>query len=352
MMVYWSFVLIPTLLSLSESMKRNRGATSIVLAMIFVSLFFFMGLRETAGDYPTYLNLYELLAGSDLEASLSSVEPIYGLLNWLSSHLGLGLYGVNSVCALVFLYCLGRVASKEKLPLLLTTLAIPYFVIVVGMGYTRQGVAAALVMLSIMHLRENRLPLACLAILVGTGFHFSAFAAMALPLFVRTRNQMGLRWVASRAAVVAIIAASAQTFLNDRIDTYVSNYLELDRYESSGALLRSLVTAVAGVAFFIWRKELKRTHPDYGLWLPFALIALVCPPLSFVASTPVDRMGLYLLPFQIITFARLPVVINGGRSALSAKTVILCGYLVYFYTWLHLGAYAGDLWLPYRWIFS
>jgi hypothetical protein len=352
MMVYWSFVLIPTLLSLSESMRRNRGLTTVLLGVIFVSLFFFMGLRETAGDYTTYLNLYELLAGADLETSLSSVEPIYGLLNWISSHLGWGLYGVNSACALVFLYCLARVASREKLPLLLTTLAIPYFVIVVGMGYTRQGVAAALVMLSIMHLRENRLLLACLAILVGTGFHYSAFAGMALPLFVRTRHQTGVRWFVSRVAVLAIIAVSAQSFLSDRIDNYVATYLEIDRYESSGALLRSLVTAVAGVAFFTWRKELKRAYADYALWQPIAVVALLCPPLSLVASTPVDRMGLYLLPFQIITFSRLPVVINGGHSALGIKLVILCGYLLYFYTWLHLGSFAGDLWLPYRWIFS
>jgi hypothetical protein len=352
MMVYWSFVLVPTLLSLSETMRRNRRGTSALLALIFVFLFFFMGLRETAGDYPTYVNLYEVLAGADLETSLSSVEPLYGLLNWISSHLGLGLYGVNSICALVFLYCLARVASAERLPLLLTTLAIPYFVIVVGMGYTRQGVAAALVMLSIVQLRQNRVMLACLTILAGTGFHYSAFAAMALPLFVRTRNQTGVRWFVSRLAVVGIIAISAQSFLSDRIDTYVASYIEIDRYESGGAFLRSLVTAAAGVAFFAWRKEFKRLYSDYVLWRPFALVALVCPPLSFVASTPVDRMGLYLLPFQIITFSRMPVVVNGGRSALAAKTVILCGYLLYFYTWLHLGAYAGELWLPYRWIFS
>jgi hypothetical protein len=194
--------------------------------------------------------------------------------------------------------------------------------------------------------------LACLTILAGTGFHYSAFAAMALPLFVRTRNQTGVRWFVSRLAVVGIIAISAQSFLSDRIDTYVASYIEIDRYESGGAFLRSLVTAAAGVAFFAWRKEFKRLYSDYVLWRPFALVALVCPPLSFVASTPVDRMGLYLLPFQIITFSRMPVVVNGGRSALAAKTVILCGYLLYFYTWLHLGAYAGELWLPYRWIFS
>lgn len=351
MLVYWSFVLVPTLLALGSAGRPERRRQWLLLAPLFAALFLFMALRETGGDFTTYLQLYENLDGEPLQTFVEVVEPGYGVVNWISSRLGLGIYGVNAACAAIFLFCLFRAARNELHPLLLVTLAIPYFVIVVGVGYTRQGVAAALVMLSVVYLREQRPWRAALAILVGATFHFSAFAALALPLLGTSRHGAGFTRNLSRVLLIAVVAIASPYMFSNQLDTYMTHYIESDRYESGGAFLRSIVTGAAAVIFILRRHEFK-AYSDYAIWRLFAWLGLACVPLSLVASTPVDRMGLYLIPFQLITFARLPAVFQKGRSFHAIKFLVLVSYLLYFFVWLHLGAYAEELWLPYRWIFS
>lgn len=352
MFVYWLMVLVPALLAFAQPARRRKGLDQFMLAILLVVLFVFLALRETGGDYETYAHLFDILSDDSLDTAVSRVEPIYGFLNWLSAQLGTGIYGVNAVCALVFLYCLHRAASKERYPFFLVTLAIPYFVIVVGMGYTRQGVAAALLLLSMVYLRERRPVLACAAIMIGSGFHYSVFAALVLPIFVSMRHHKGAPVMLLRVALAAGFAYLAMYLFNNQVDAYTTNYIESDRYESGGAFLRSIVTGAAGAAWFVFARNYKLLYEDYALWQPLALVALLCVPLSLVASTPVDRIGLYLIPFQLVAFARLPSVFHGGRSFMATKMVILSAYLTYFFVWLHLGAYAVELWVPYRWIFS
>jgi hypothetical protein len=353
MLVYWSLVLFPAFFTFTEGGHRNKGrGGGALLPLLFVVLFCFLGFRETGGDYPAYLELFHALQGEPLETAMRVSEPLYGALNWLSDHFDLGIYGVNSACALIFLYALFRAAYKEAYPLFFVTLAMPYFVIVVGMGYTRQGVAASLILLSMVYLREGHPWRAMLAILAGAGFHYSALAAAALPMFYATRHHSGVVALFSRAFLLGFLAVASQWMLSDQIDAYTANYVEAGHYESGGAFLRSIVTGLASVAFFALRREFMRAYDDYELWRPLAFLGLICPPLSFFFSTPVDRIGLYLIPFQLVTFARLPDVWNNGHSFVYVRTLILTNYLVYFFVWIHLGSYSSVLWLPYRWLFS
>lgn len=351
MFVYWAMVLFPALLALAHPARRTVVA-QIVMTVMFVALFLILALRETGGDYPTYLNLYDLLSGESLERAVALVEPGYGLLNWLSSQFGWGLYGVNAACALIVLYCLFSAASRERDPLLLLTLSIPYFVIVVAMGYTRQGVAVSLVWLAMVQMREARLGRAALAVAFGACFHFSAFAAMAFPIIAITREQKGLTWFASRALLAGLLFFAARNLFNDTLDGYASNYLESDRYESGGAFLRASVTGLAAAVFILKRREFKATYEDYGIWLPFAILALAFVPLSLYASTPVDRAGLYLFPFQLVSFTRMPRLLWDGRYYTVIRAAVVVNYLAYFFVWLHLGSYSAELWVPYKWMFS
>lgn len=351
MFVYWAMVLLPALLSLAHPARRTVLA-QLVMSVMFFALFLILSLRETGGDYTTYLNLYDLLAGESLERAMELVEPGYGLLNWVSSQFGLGIYGVNGACALIVLYCLFSAAARERDPLLLLTLAIPYFIIVVAMGYTRQGVAVSLVWLAMVQMREARLGRAAIVIAVAACFHFSAFAAMAFPIFAITREQKGVMWFISRAVLAAVLVFAARNLFNDTLEGYSRNYVESDRYESGGAFLRASVTGLAAAMFFMKAREFKARYEDYGIWLPFAVLALALVPLSLYASTPVDRAGLYLFPFQLVGFTRIPRLLWGGRYYTVVRAVIVVNYLAYFFVWLHLGSYSAELWVPYKWLFS
>jgi hypothetical protein len=207
-------------------------------------------------------------------------------------------------------------------------------------------------MLAVVLLREGRPGRAAIAVMVGSAFHYSAFAGMLLPLFATTRHRStGIRNM-GRVLMLGVVAISTQTLFSNQLDAYATYYVEMGLYESGGAFLRSTVTGAAAVVFFLCRREFKSLYDDYGIWRPFALLGLLSVPLSLVASTPVDRVGLYLIPFQLVTFARLPVAFRQGRHFTVLRALVLAGYIVYFFVWLHLGTYASELWVPYRWIFS
>lgn len=352
MVAYWLIVLFPMLLALAQSRSPGRQQQTPLLLLLFVTLFVFMALRETGGDYSTYLELYNIVLGADLEIAMESVEPGYGTLTWVSGVLGLGIYGVNAACALIFLYCLYRAARNEQHPLLLVALAIPYFVIVVGIGYTRQGVAAALVLFGVVLIREGRPARATLAILLASTFHFSALAGLLLPLIATTHNKRGLIRNIGRLLMIPVLVISSRYLFSTQIDTYTKYYIEMGLYESGGAFLRSTVTGAAATLFFVLRRQFRARYDDYGIWRPFAILGLIAVPLSLVASTPVDRLGLYLIPFQLVIFARLPVAFAQGHRFQAVKFMVLAAYLLYFFVWLHLGSYSQALWVPYRWLFS
>ncbi len=307
-----------------------------------------MGSRETCGDYERYVYMYEVLEGDSLAKNVAKTESLYGFFNWLSAQLQWKIYGVNTLCAAVFLGCIGYCALKEPLPLFFSSLCVPYFVIVVGMGYTRQGVAAALIMLALQSLREGRPWRYAMQIVLAAGFHASSFAALPAVLFGKLNYRSpGTKFVV-RAVVIGLGAAGFYGVLREQYSTYIQNYVQSERYSSGGALLRSLVTGAAAIVLYRNRREWNQQFGDLSGLMPFAVVGFLTMPLSLIASTPADRLGLYLLPFQLIVFGRLPSLKSKRAASNQYQIAIGAAYVLYFYVWLHLGTYSRELWVPYK----
>jgi hypothetical protein len=66
------------------------------------------------------------------------------------------------------------------------------------------------------------------------------------------------------------------------------------------------------------------------------------------ASTAIDRIGLYLLPIQLIVFAYLPDIFSkrGDNNKIIILLIILY-YLLVLYVWLYFSTHSY-LWRPYR----
>ena len=66
------------------------------------------------------------------------------------------------------------------------------------------------------------------------------------------------------------------------------------------------------------------------------------------SSTAVDRVGLYMLPLQLVVFSHLPDVLgkqNGGKPIWVA--LVLAYYCAVQFVWLNFASHA-KYWLPYR----
>lgn len=341
-------VLIPLLASFGESPARGREVYRALQIVLFFTLLLFMGFRDTCGDFERYVEMYEAFKSESLIKNLTVTESIYGFFNWLSAQFGWEIYGVNTLCALVFLGCLFYAANQEPMPFYFLSISMPYFVIVVGMGYTRQGVAASLILLSMQSLRFGKPWLFATQIVVAAGFHASAFAALPAILFGQLNYKNNASKLLVRTIVIGLGIFGFYSVLRARYDLYVIHYIEFEGYTSGGALLRTSVTGIAGVLFYWKRNEWQRMFGDRSSLQLFAFASLAVVPFSLIASTPADRIGLYLIPFQLIVFSRFPCLMQTKSSFRNMQLAIAVGYVLYFFTWLHLGTYSRLLWVPYE----
>jgi hypothetical protein len=148
------------------------------------------------------------------------------------------------------------------------------------------------------------------------------------------------------ALVVSIGLALYQFFLNDRMDAFVTNYLESD-FNSQGAFVRVAMNVLAAGCFFLVGKRLMFNDTDYKIWRNFSVAAvamLVVLGTVSSASTAVDRISLYLLPLQIAVISRLPLL---GQRATGSILGVIAYLLAVEVVWLNYGAFSSA-WVPYH----
>ena len=126
------------------------------------------------------------------------------------------MYLVNLVSGVLFSWGLVAFCRIQPRPWLALSVAMPYMVIVVGMGYSRQGVALGLAMLGLVGLaRKSNLQFVLCVALAAT-FHKSAVLLVPLAVLSTPHGKLwtGL-WVGITAAVLYYV------LLADSVDKLV-----------------------------------------------------------------------------------------------------------------------------------
>lgn len=346
---YWLMYLLPVMAAISplRSTPRLYSLLFFLLASLYIVL---IGLRyDVGGDWSNYIQIYQMATSRSLLAAINhswgGSDPGYMLLNQIMGYLGLGIYGVNLVCGLFFVSGVFALARRQPLPWVAVAVVIPYLMVVVAMGYTRQSAALGLVFWGFATLRDGRVLRYVLLIAVGALLHKSAI--LMLPFgFLATGKQ-------SRFGNMLLIGGGSlllgAVFLQSYYEAMWENYVNQEMV-SSGGPIRVAMNVVAAVAMFLFWKRWKSHFPDYRLWFWVAILSLVCIPLVAVASTAVDRMALYLAPLQVVVYSRIPVLIQSTMHRTVAVVIILGGYAAVLWVWLNLGTYA-KYWLPYQNVF-
>ena len=349
MIPYWVLFSIPAWLALSNSRPLFYGSRrwNDNWKLMFVVLVFMIGLRhEVGGDWYNYLGHIQIAAYQTLPETVTSDDPAYGFLNWVAAKGDWGSYLVNTVCALLFSWGLVVFCRRQPRAWLAMTVAIPYLVVVVAMGYTRQGAAIGLAMVGLVALADRKLLRFALFIALAAAFHKSAVILMPLAALASSKRKLfTVMWVGLFTVVLYWL------FLDKAVDTLQENYLEA-QYESTGALIRVFMNAVPAALFLLYRTRfqwLSRDERQFWTWL--SLIALVFVVLLVISpsSTAVDRVALYMIPLQLFVLSRIPEVL-GSRSGKGndAWSLAVVGYsaLVQF-VWLFFASHAWA-WLPYQ----
>lgn len=353
---YWLMFLLPAWAALNERSPgpgKGRVGTAVRTVRIpaawwgvIVALTLLIGWRyKVGGDWFNYLSSFQDAIYDSQFSEWWLNDPGYRLLEWLAIQNGWGIYGVNLLSAAFFSFGLVWFCRHLPRPWLALAVAVPYLVIILGMGYSRQGAALACIMGGLVALGKGRVANFVFWAVLGATFHKSAVLLLPMAALAASRR----RWVTA-AWVAVVVAVAYVVLLKDSVEALSTNYLEAG-YQSEGALVRLLMNALPA-ALLLWKRErFVVSLSQQRLWLWFAVASVVLLGLYFVSpsSTAVDRVALYLLPLQLMVFAHLPEVLGRSRGDSRNWVVyVLAYYAAVEFVWLNFAVNAFA-WIPYRW---
>lgn len=322
--------------------KSSQIASMYFLAFVTAML---IGLRyEIGADWYAYAANYDTIQFLNLSDALKTFDIGYAFLVYVSGRIGGGILLVNIVCALIMTWGMLRFCRHQQNPALSFVVAIPYLMIVVGMGYTRQGVAIGILLAGLAEANDRSILKLIGYILVASLFHRTALLVMPLVMAPVLRRNLLYTILAGIGFLVLAVL-----LLRDSSDQLIATYVTQD-YESSGAAIRVAMNIVPAILALTLRKKFRMTAYQRDMWAVFALASIALLPLALTASftTAIDRFALFLIPLQLAILPQLPYIF-GSRKALNAQLLLaVCGYSVAVQlVWLVFAKHA-EYWLPYE----
>ncbi|MFK5976785.1 MAG: EpsG family protein [Sulfurovum sp.] len=338
--MYWLLYIIPA--SMALFMARRQQYNPVAFLLIGFIFIIIIGFRhKVGGDWYNYLNMYNDMFGVMFRDIFDSGDPAHKFFSWLMYRWDWGVYGSNIIYATIFMVGLIQFSRRQTYPWLSIAVAVPYLILVVVMGYSRQGVAIGLFLLGVTYLDRGRFIIYILFIITATLFHKTAILLLPLGVFLYGKGKF-LRII----MIIPIAYGSWDLLFAEEQEALWVNYVEAQMM-SDGAKIRVAMNLIPSLLLFKYRNEWKRSYNDYTFWFWIALGSVVNVFLVNFASTAVDRVALYFIPIQLVVFARLPYLARKEIAPSSTKLFIVLGYGLVLFVWLNFATHS-KYWLPYQ----
>jgi len=304
-----------------------------------------IGFRYRVGaDWIPYELIFYDISYMDLRNALFASDPAYGFLNWAVASTGTDIWAVNLICGAIFCFGLVRFAAWQPNAWLTVLVAIPYLVIGVGMGYSRQAVAIGLALCALTSVKNGSIVRFILWMIAASLFHRSAIILVPIVALSYTRSRL-------QALVLGAITALGGWFLLVEPAMHKVNVGYLDpAYEAQGAGVRLAMNVVPALIFLAFSRKFGLDPAQRVIWRNMSFVALGAIVAYFLvaSSVVVDRLALYVIPIQLLVYSRLPYLGWGERkgSPIILLLVVFYSALVQF-VWLNYANHA-QYWVPYQ----
>ncbi len=327
------------------SSKSESGFERILYGAAIVFTILMVGFRyQVGGDWVTYEEMYRDISMQSLQEATRFTEPGYAFLNWISAKFDGGVYVANLACAIIFVLGLSSLARKQPNPWLAMMVSVPYLVIVVGMGYTRQAAAIGTICWAISTARHDRVWKIVAKIVFGALFHKTAI--LFLPILLAPVAKRNLLFGIMGLIAFATLAAIALGGSSDRL---VTNYVN-SNYQSSGAAIRIGMNVLAATIFIALRKNFVISLSERIIWTIISAlsVASVAGLIFTSSSVGVDRLSLFLIPIQVFVYGNIPSLPSFAKRSRIATTLAIIFYSISVqYVYFFHGSFSYT-WLPYR----
>jgi len=343
LLVYWLLFLYFAVGALREEPRPAAAARPDILFRLgCVLMALLIGLRFHVGaDWIPYEYIFSDAKHETMGSLPAIADPGYYLINIVVQWFGGELWTVNLICGLLFAWGLMRLCEAQERPWLAAVVAVPYLVIVVAMGYTRQAVAIAFIMAGLAsYFRNGSVLLFAVYALAAAMFHKTA--VVALPL-IAIANERGR--IINFLVVCALTYVTYHLFLSTSVGRLVTNYIDA-RYAAEGAGIRIAMNLVPAGLFLIRSRQLGFPERERRVWRNLALVACALLPMLYLlpSTAAVDRLALYIIPLQLAVLSRPRIAMVSER--LGTVLIVFYAATVQF-TWLTY-AHHARFWVPYH----
>ena len=348
MAIYISIFVFIIFSFLFVRIRASNEVRMLAYGIVFILFTLFIGLRHNVGgDWKSYLIHFNKLSSYSFLKGLFSWDPGYVLLEYISLYLGLGIYGVNTLCAIIFLFSFFYFIRTFNIELPYALLiAYPYLIMVVVNGYSRQGVAIGFGMVFMSLLYKKKLLKSIFFLILAISFHKSAIVLISLYL---VEIKLSIKRLIIIGVVITGITFVTYVIFQQKIHSMHTHYIERQMH-SVGAVIRISVNLLAGVLFIIFFKQYKEVYDGYDIDTLIFIISFAAFLLAVVAriTTVADRLLLYFYPFQIIIFPRILYIINRINKYLGFLYFIFLVLLFsgVLFVWLFFATHR-HWWIPY-----
>jgi hypothetical protein len=349
MTIYWLLFGFAATMALAypnrdEWIKVGLGHT-LALTVFVVSYFLVAILRyQIGGDWLQYEAMYDEIRVGNLGDALRATDPAFGLLMWISARLDLGVYPVNGLCAGLIGYGVLRTAVSTREPWLAMIVALPYLLIVVGMGYLRQASAIGLILIAADSLGKGNRGRTIFYLALAAGFHSTASVVYPLFGYAMTERRKLLALFLGIIGVAAFIGVLAP-----RLTEFEAGYIAAE-YDSGGAFTRLMMSLLPSLYILLRRRYFYANPRTRTIWLGIAManiaaaVALILSP----SSTAVDRMALYFSVIQLVMFGNFADLAGVRMPATMLMRVVVIGLAAAIQTVFLVFATHAFAWVPYQ----
>tara|TARA_B100001250_G_C19743148_1_gene763989 strand:+ start:66 stop:1106 length:1041 start_codon:yes stop_codon:yes gene_type:complete len=323
--------------------KDFKFENYIWIFIIFL-LSIFIGFRnEVGGDWIHYENFYYTVPDLHFNEIISS-NLVYIYINQIAHYLGIQIIGVNFICAILFMFALATFLNNTPNKWLSLAISFPIIIIILSMGYTRQGLAFSFSLFLIKALEEKKLFLSFIFITLSILSHKTGLFISSFLLFLYLWYHKKYLYLVLGVIIPIFFGYFFLTSYSHLLYNYAGSG---QHFFSYGSLPRSLLIFFIAILFIIYKKKFKNmTEYQIFIYTSFAYMIIFLFPLCFTTSTLVDRLLLYLYPLKLvfISFANLK-----DKSIRFITFIISSIYFFYLITWVSFGKNSFS-WVPYKFV--
>lgn len=350
MIPYYTIFLIPALFAIFYVNKKNNINTFFWIINSLL-LFLLIGFRYGINDWFLYERMFEDIYHAnninEVIKKISHGDIGFIFLNYLVKSLGFEFQFLNIIIATFCIFCLTKFAYREENPWLVIVISIPIVIIIMFMGFVRQGISFSFLLLSYLYLIEKKVIKFAITVFLATLFHKSALFFI---IFIISKYEFKNIWIIIRLIFFILILVFLYIFFkSDVFYRYFYYYLGFGKEEFGyfGAYSRLFLNLLPSIIFLVKPKFFSSNPTELRL-LFFLSISLIL--LCFLVSVQalfIDRINYYFVILQLVIYSRIYTKINSQKLKKVYALILSLYSILITSIWFSFGT-TSHAWLPYK----